>query len=64
MPSGGDWSLYHGAALEVHGVENVSVRDCRQESGLKSRNIIAIAIELFDNSIWLAMFLNFPGNTL
>jgi hypothetical protein len=29
VPSGGDWSMYHGAAIELHGVVNVSVSACQ-----------------------------------
>ena len=28
VPSGGDWALYHGAALHIHGASEVTVTDC------------------------------------
>ena len=28
VPSGGDWSLYHGAALHIHGAERTTVSQC------------------------------------
>ena len=31
VPSGGDWSLYHGAALDIHGAEDITVSDSRFE---------------------------------
>lgn len=27
VPSGGDWSCYHGAALDIHGAERVNISD-------------------------------------
>jgi hypothetical protein len=31
VPSGGDWSMFHGAALDIHGAEDVVVDGCRFE---------------------------------
>ena len=31
VPSGGDWSLYHGAALDIHGAHNVTIANSRFE---------------------------------
>ena len=28
VPSGGDWSLYHGAAVHIHGAERSIIHDC------------------------------------
>ena len=59
VPSGGDWSLYHGAAVDIHGAKDVHIVGCRFDR--LDNNAILLSgytrdVNISDNeAVWLGM---------